>query len=599
MLDLFSGSVAWHETMAIVLLHFLWQGCAVALLVEFAVRALRLKSGAPRYAAYLMGFATLAACPLLTLVYLAGGVEQVASPSLLTPAITEQPLHWSAQLAAAIRPHSAWITAVWFAGVGCLSLRFVCGVWTLHRIRTQVQSVPAELAEQARAIAERLGVRAMWTLGCSETAREPMTFGWLRPVVLLPAALLARQSPAILEAVLAHELAHIRRYDLWVNALQRLVESLLFFHPVVWWMSKRVREEREICCDDIAVQMTGEPLVYATALERVASHRVEQYTAPLAVAMSGGSLQYRVRRALGLADPVVRSTVPSPRVLLMAALLCGTLVLTGRGGTQWLGQQFGKGPDVEPEVATTAIAEGEPTLSEELPSAEASTEEHRGEEAFVQKDNLDENKVNKVASNTTKQQVAPPMDAQPTQVVTVKEPAYISFDSNGDGTLDEAERNQIEKAYAAKAKDRTKKMLEKYDTNRDGKLDFREKAAAWTSYHRSRRSRHRGPRHADSDRRADHDRRPSDRKPRHGHRSSDWKKKLIAKYDANGDGSLDKSERSTMYSDWKQHRAKQWKAYIERYDIDGDGRLDEHEKMAIHLARTGASKTDRRYPGST
>jgi len=553
----------------------------------------------------LAGLAVLVVCPTITLAYLSGGVGELTSASAIAPAMSEQAIGWSAWLAEMIRPHSIWITAFWFAGVGCLSLRFVCGVWGLHRVRAHVQTVPSELLEQARGIAERLGVRAAWSLQTSASAREPMTFGWLRPVILLPVSLLTAQPPAILEAVLAHELAHIRRHDLWINAMQRIVESIFFFHPVVWWMSRRVREEREICCDDIAVQLTGEPLVYATALERIASHRIEWQVSPFAVAMSGGSLRYRVRRALGLAEPVAASSAPSPRVLLIAVLLCGTFALTSSGGSQWIGRQLSSDAVDEARVSDSVA---------DAARVQESMESNRSEPPKVDRPTVAPARYSTPASAPVAAAVEVKVLSEPQTEEEEhaesfgKKSALASFDTNGDRTLDAAERKAIEKAYATTMKNRSRQMMEIYDTNRDGSLDLREKAAVWSKYRRSVHSRRSGRHPAQHDRprppHPPHARPPSGQRPHHGrpsrgHGPSDWKRQITKKYDVNGDGSLDKQERSTMYAAWKQRRTQHWRAFMERYDIDGNGHIDQHERMAIHLARAKASKTDRKYPEST
>ena len=109
--------------------------------------------------------------------------------------------------------------------------------------------------------------------------------GFLRPMVLLPAAWLVEMPPAMLEAVIAHELAHIRRFDLWVNLFQRLLETLLFYHPAVWWLSRRVRLAREMCCDELAAAATGERVVYASALELAARKRLVPARSLLEVAL--------------------------------------------------------------------------------------------------------------------------------------------------------------------------------------------------------------------------------------------------------------------------------------------------------------------------
>jgi beta-lactamase regulating signal transducer with metallopeptidase domain len=102
----------------------------------------------------------------------------------------------------------------------------------------------------------------------------PAVFGWLKPVVLLPAAAAAGLTPQQLELLLAHELAHVRRNDYFVNLLQSVVETLLFYHPAVWWVSARVREEREHCCDDVALAACGHPREYAGALLALATWRL-------------------------------------------------------------------------------------------------------------------------------------------------------------------------------------------------------------------------------------------------------------------------------------------------------------------------------------
>ena len=124
----------------------------------------------------------------------------------------------------------------------------------------------------------------------------PTVVGWLRPLILLPVAALANLTPAQVDSILAHELAHVRRHDYLVNVLQTLTETLLFYHPAVWWVSARVRAEREHCCDEIAVEICGDAADYARALVELESWRVSSAT--MALAATGGSLFDRVRRIM-------------------------------------------------------------------------------------------------------------------------------------------------------------------------------------------------------------------------------------------------------------------------------------------------------------
>ncbi len=132
----------------------------------------------------------------------------------------------------------------------------------------------------------------------SAVVDAPAAVGWLRPVILLPIAALANLSPSQVEAILAHELIHIRRHDYLVNVAQAVAETVLFFHPGVWWVSGQIRVEREHCCDDVAVHVCGDPVDYAAALAELEAWRSRGTT--LALAATGGSLTSRVRRVLNV-----------------------------------------------------------------------------------------------------------------------------------------------------------------------------------------------------------------------------------------------------------------------------------------------------------
>jgi uncharacterized protein (TIGR03435 family) len=154
--------------------------------------------------------------------------------------------------------------------------------------------------------------------------------GWLRPVLVLPIAALAALTPEQVEAILAHELAHVRRHDFVVNLLQTLVEIVLFYHPAVWWISRRIRIEREHCCDMVAVSLCDDPVAYCQALTDLESHRASRHV--LALGATDGSLLERVRRVLG--EPPRREAW-SGRVS-SAALIAGVL-LVAAGGASYLG----------------------------------------------------------------------------------------------------------------------------------------------------------------------------------------------------------------------------------------------------------------------
>jgi uncharacterized protein (TIGR03435 family) len=158
----------------------------------------------------------------------------------------------------------------------------------------------------------------------STFVQTPAVVGWLKPAILLPAAAITGLAPEHIEALLAHELAHISRHDYVANVLQRIAETLLFYHPAVWWLSSQIDAEREACCDDFAVRLTGDRLTYVSALASLESHRPE-HVAPL-LAANGGSLQRRISR---LVRPSTAST-SSPAVGVPLAL--GVLISLAAGG---------------------------------------------------------------------------------------------------------------------------------------------------------------------------------------------------------------------------------------------------------------------------
>ncbi len=189
---------------------------------------------------------------------------------------------------------TTWILTIWIVGIVVLSTRAVGGWWLARRVaRDAVTPISDELQSVARSLATRLGIRRV--VGVFESSRisVPVMIGWLRPVVLMPPAALSGLSIAQVEAIFAHEFAHIRRHDYVVNLLQTGVETALFFHPAVWWLSREIRRERELCCDDVAVQLCDR-VTYATALSALAHLQPPS----LALAATDGSLRDRVRRII-------------------------------------------------------------------------------------------------------------------------------------------------------------------------------------------------------------------------------------------------------------------------------------------------------------
>jgi beta-lactamase regulating signal transducer with metallopeptidase domain len=191
-----------------------------------------------------------------------------------------------------------FVVLVWSAGVSLLLVRMAGGLWLVRRLQVLSLAQAASAWQVAgERLASRLGLRVAIHVVESARVVAPTAIGWLRPVILLPVAALANLTPSQVEAILAHELVHIRRHDYVVNVLETLAEILLFYHPCVWWVSERIRLEREHCCDDVVVDVCGDAVDYATALAELEAWRSQGTS--VALAATGGSLADRRRRVLG------------------------------------------------------------------------------------------------------------------------------------------------------------------------------------------------------------------------------------------------------------------------------------------------------------
>jgi len=339
------------------LLHSLWQGGVAALLLVVLLRVLRKSSANLRYVVACLGLALITLLPVLTFYVVPAPVpmpDVESVPSFSVP-VTGQlqevydadvPLQRAAEYMQ-MSPAVSWrqramnfytsalpyIVFGWLVGVIALCLWHLGGWAHLQRLKRQkVNLVDESLKGKLRNLAERLKVTRPVMLMESALVQIPTVVGWFQPAILLPASALTGLSREQLEALLAHELAHIRRYDYLVNMFQTVVEILGFYHPAVWWISYTIRVERENCCDDLAISVCGDKVGYARALTSMEEARLSQ--GELAVAASGGNLSRRIRRLIGTGSeknirfgyvPVVISIL-----LVVALMIPTTLALTAK-----------------------------------------------------------------------------------------------------------------------------------------------------------------------------------------------------------------------------------------------------------------------------
>ena len=348
------------------LVHTLWLGCAAGLLLGAALLAIPRHHARARYAALCiaLGAITLTPAVLFPLVHpspeqstvsataaesttiaapattaalatsQAQDVDQAMYPAYQRIALAQaaQASPWQRWINRATRGASAvlpWAVLVWLAGATLLSIRELGGYVACHRLRrVQVSPAPATLSEEVARLVTMLAVRVPVRVLESMRVKVPCVVGWLRPVLLMPVGLASGLSVQQIESIIVHELAHIRRYDFLVNLLQAVAESLLFFHPLVWVISRRIRLEREHCCDEAVIAWGANPDEYAHSLLELV--RLSRSGTPLVVSAADGwrSVRARVARLMGDARPPEHGRWPLAMVVMAAVI--GAVVLSAR-----------------------------------------------------------------------------------------------------------------------------------------------------------------------------------------------------------------------------------------------------------------------------
>lgn len=332
--------VSWLTIVGWTLLHSVWQIATAT--VVFALLRWSLQSGPKAQRArqtYWLGCLTLASMamlPILTFAYLStsqtepeideapvsfahlvedlivgsgesnfvalplpadASVNQAPAPAFLELSSTAQADRQSS-IPSLFDKTLPLLALFWPVGVALFAIRPILGLIKIHQLKAEAhRELPESLKSVAQAVVARLGLRQSIRFAVSKLVVVPTVAGYFKPVVLFPISTLTELSPQHIELVIAHELAHIRRHDYLVNLLQTILESVLFFHPCVWWVSGVVRQEREHCCDDVAIQL-GSPKRYANALVSLEKSRAS--TSAPALSATDGNLYTRIERLIDL-----------------------------------------------------------------------------------------------------------------------------------------------------------------------------------------------------------------------------------------------------------------------------------------------------------
>jgi beta-lactamase regulating signal transducer with metallopeptidase domain len=333
------------ESLGWTLVHFCWQAAAIAIVYWLTDAVLRKAQSQTRYVLALGTMLLMLVSALTTFAYeetrgdtgLSSSPDAFSSPAMVAigSSISNDlaPLAGLKTAGAPTQPvllplsrFLPWLDVAWLLGVACLSTRTIGGWRLIHRLRrSALVQAPEAVYANCVCLCERLGITRQVSLYISHHIQGPLTIGIVRPLIIVPVSALMALSPEQLEAVLAHELAHVRRADYLWNLIQTMVETLLFFHPAVWWLGRRLRQQRELCCDDVAVQSCADPVVYATALLRLEERRSQRLS--LAMALDGhrpwSGLSLRIARILGETngEKGPRELVPIPLAAICAVFL--------------------------------------------------------------------------------------------------------------------------------------------------------------------------------------------------------------------------------------------------------------------------------------
>ncbi len=315
------------NTLGWALIHFLWQGAAIGAL--FALGRYLLKNATPhaRYSLGLVCLLLLLLAPVATFVTLyqsdtaAGPIPVAAFNDTATAAasLAIDPAQW-------IESALPWIVLAWTLGVMVMSGRATLNWFLMQRcMRVGVRPVNEEILQRAEMLRELLGIRRVVRVMESTLVHVPTVFGLIKPVILIPTSSLVGLTPAQLELVIAHELGHVKRWDYAVNLFQVMAETLLFYHPVVGWISRQVRDEREQCCDDLVIATCGNRLEYAKALTNLETMRSGGMEPALAA--TDGQLLQRIERIVCAHGRERESLLGNSGIALVVAL---ALILAGR-----------------------------------------------------------------------------------------------------------------------------------------------------------------------------------------------------------------------------------------------------------------------------
>ncbi|POY38463.1 hypothetical protein C3K47_03455 [Solitalea longa] len=330
----FSQALGW------TLIHSIWQIAIISLILAALMVVLRDKSARLRYNVAIGSLGAVLAISIFTFLSVwtstpatsqSINFNQLSYSQLFFEANTQSNFvsNWWNLLGSFIQQNLNLILIAWTIGVAILSVRLIGGVSYIFRLRNRhLKPVTEQWQNKLKKLEDRFEIKRKVALFESALVQIPTVVGYLKPYILVPLGTFAALPANQIEAILAHELAHIKRNDYLINILQTIVEIIYFFHPGIWWISNTIRKERELCCDDLAVSSGCDAISLARALSNIEEFFSTQPKTTLAMALNGkGSLLNRIKRLIGHQEQstTTLNSFSGTAIILIAAIITFTM----------------------------------------------------------------------------------------------------------------------------------------------------------------------------------------------------------------------------------------------------------------------------------
>ncbi len=330
----------WFEIVGYTLLHSVWQGLLISIVIALVLRILPTKLSLARYTVATVGLFSIVAASAVTILLLVSRAQDAniltASDQVSNIGITFNNsstfIPWLAGAQNFVEKSMPLFLLLWVAGALFFGMRIFVGLAYVHRLREESIPLFNEWSSYIQNISDHLKIDKFITLAESSAIDAPVVIGYVKPFILIPIGMCTSLSTAQLETIFIHELMHIRRKDYLINLIQSFVEAVYFFNAFVWIISKMVKSERELCCDDAVVELHGNTAAYASALAALEEARLSGTALSLSLAGSKNELLKRIKR---LMEKSVHHHYSNgkiiPAVLLVIGVICASWISTTTG----------------------------------------------------------------------------------------------------------------------------------------------------------------------------------------------------------------------------------------------------------------------------